>query len=272
MSGFVNRALLLVGLVAAAAPLSAQAPKSEVWFVVCNTLKQGTGPEMMANEPRWARAYEKAGAMPNIGMTNMSGVSQACWMSNAGTYENLEKQQNAAGKINEQFDPATRNYAADTRMYTAITRPDLSTPSSTPATAYRALQWMTFRLRPGTAALFEQAIKAYSAAQLRGTGSRWENVVVVQPTAGVAGEVFWVMIGLKSMKELDVAMANDPKTIAAMTPADAKLFQEFFEKAVVSQETELFVFNSLISALPADARKQGGDFWTLPPAGAAAKK
>lgn len=275
MSSISLRSLLLCATAAAVLPPSAtlraqQNTTPNVWFVACNLLKPGTSAEMRENESAWARAYEKAGVIGSIGMTSITGPAQVCWITNTSNYDGADKMFNKAGKTDAQFERATRNYASDARTYLAETIPTLLTPTDGNALKYQGITWQTWTIRPGTDALFRRAVSAYDAARKR-AGVSVGDAVVVQPTQGAAQGVYWIMIGYRSMADMDRGMGEEAKVTAAFTADDQKVFQEFFEKAVVSSRSDNFRFSSQLSALSAEQRKAGGDFWKLP-APAAAKK
>lgn len=262
-------ALPVALLVTPALHAQAAAPKSDTWSIICNTLKPGTSGEMMANERKWSRALETTPGFPGtFAFVSASGAPAACWIANVNNMEGFGKAMAAGGPASQRFEAASKAYVQDARGYIAHTRPDLKTGSSNLA-LLRAMNWMSFQVRPGQEAAFENAVKAVAAARDRAK-LRNDNWSVLQVTHGAPRGTYWVLVAIEDMKQMDQAVAEDPKLAAAFTPDDLKAFGTF-DASVVSQREELWMVEPTISILPAATRKQMGDFWTLP-AAAPAKK
>jgi hypothetical protein len=87
---------------------------------------------------------------------------------------------------------------------------------------------------------------------------------VYQVMHGAPGETYWLFSSQTTMAGFDAMMATDPKTEAAFTADDAKLFEEFFAKAVISTSSNLWSYNAAQSSLAADERATD-PFWKRKP-------
>jgi hypothetical protein len=249
-------------LVAPALHAQTAPPVSNTWSTICNIIKPGTTGDMMANESKWSRALEMLPAFPGaFAFVSASGAPAACWIANVNNMEGFGKAMGAAAPVSQRFEGASKAYVQDTRSYVARTRPDLKAASSNLG-LLRAMNWITFQVRPGQEAAFENAVKAFSAARDRAK-LRNDNWGVLQVTHGAPRGTYWVLVAIEDMKQMDEAVAEDPKLAAVFTADDLKAFGTF-DASLVSQREELWMVEPTISILPAAMRKQMGDFWKLP--------
>lgn len=243
--------------------------------VTCEWVKPGMGPAHDQHEEAWARASEAVkGAAPSLAVQSTTGLAETCWITSVSSYAQL-------GKNNELYnkDPGyaalmpslvgnDAKFISDYRSYIAVLRPDLSAGAMPNVLTRRVMEWSEWRIRPGNGAAFAAAAKAYTAASKRaGLNPEFRVFQVMQ---GAPGETYWIFTSQTAMAGFDVMMASDPKIFAAFTPEDAKLFDDFFAKAVMSMNSNIWAYNSAQSTLTAEQRASD-PFWKLKPKAAPKK-
>ena len=265
------------GALGAVSQLHAQATlmPPAMMAVGCEWVKPGMGPAHDQHEEAWARASEAVkGIAPSLAVQSTTGTAQTCWITSVSSYEQL-------GKNNELYnkDPGyaaampslvgnDAKFISDFRSYLAVLRPDLSAGAMPNVLTRRVMEWSEWRVRPGNGAAFAAAAKAYAAAAKRaGVNPEFR---VYQVMHGAPGDTFWIFTSQASMAGFDALMASDPKIFAAFTPEDAKLFDDFFAKALVSTSSNIWAYNSAQSTLTPDQRASD-PFWKLKPKAAPRK-
>lgn len=244
--------------------------------VICEWVKPGMGPAHDKHEEAWARASEGVkGFASSFAIQTMTGPAETCWLTKVSNFEALGK----------NFDAYTANpnyaamlpsllgedakYVSDTRSYIAVLRTDLSQGDMPTLQDRRYTEWGEWRIRPGSGPAFATALKGYVAAAKRaGVPLAFR---VFQVMHGAPGETYWMFTTQATMAGFDAVMASDPKTVGAFTSDDNKLFDEFFAKAVVSTNSNIWAYSPAQSALTSEQR--GSDpFWKLKPKPAPTKK
>jgi len=211
------------------------------------------------NEIKWSRAAEQVkGAASALALVSSTGPSTVCWLTSIPSYAELGKS-NAAydadaayGKAVAPLIAAEAQYIGDARVAIARLRTDLSAGAMPNVLTRRVTAWSEFRIRPGQEALFEAAVKAYAAAGAR-AGVKME-FRVYEVRQGVPAQAYWVFSSDTSLAVFDRMLADDPKLAKAYTTEDQKLFGDFFSKAVVSINENIWTYNSELSILKAEQR------------------
>lgn len=226
--------------------------------VVCERVKPGMNLAHDKNEEAWARASESVpGFATSFALQSMTGPQESCWLTRVANFE-------ALGQNNERYASSTRysaalptllgedgKYVSDVRMYIAMLRTDLSEGAMPTLAERRFASWGEWRVRPGNGASFEAALKAWVAASKR-AGNK-PAFRVYQVMHGAPGETYWLFTSQTTMAGFDAMMSSDPKTEAAFTADDRKLFEDFFTK-VMSMNSNLWSYNAAQSSLSADER------------------
>ena len=259
------------GALGAVAQLHAQATMMPpaMLSVSCEWVKPGMGPAHDQHEEAWARASEAVkGFAPALAVQSTTGPAETCWLTSVASYDQL-------GKNNELFakDPGYAaampslvgndgKFISEFRGYIAVLRTDLSAGEMPNVLTRRVMEWSEWRIRPGNGAAFDAAAKAYTAAAKRaGVNPEFR---VFQVLHGAPGDTYWIFTSQTSMAGFDAMMASDPKILAAFTPDDGKLFDDFFAKAVVSVNSNIWTYNSAQSNLTPEQRASD-PFWKLKP-------
>jgi hypothetical protein len=273
----VGWAAVASGALGAVAPLQAQATlmPPAMMSVGCEWVKPGMGPAHDQHEEGWARASEAVkGFAPSLAVQSTTGPAETCWITSVSSYDQL-------GRNNELYskDPGyaaampwlvgnDAKFISEFRGYIAVLRPDLSAGAMPNVLTRRVTEWSEWRIRPGQGAAFEAASKAYVAAAKRaGLNPEFRVFQVMQ---GAPGDTYWIFTSQTSMAGFDAVMANGPKIDAAMTPEDRKLFDDFFAKAVMSMNSNIWAYNPAQSALTPEQRASD-PFWKLKPKAAPKK-
>ncbi len=252
-------------------PLHAQATlmPPAMMAVGCEWVKPGMGPAHDQHEEAWARASEAVkGFAPALAVQSTTGLAETCWITSVSSYDQI-------GKNNDLYNKDPRYAAAmpslvgddgkfisDGRNYIAVLRPDLSAGPMPNVLTRRVTEWTEWRIRPGNGQAFDAAAKAYIAAAKRGGVN--PEFRVFQVLQGAPGDTYWIFASHTSMAGFDAAMADDPKVFASFTAEDRKLFDDFFAKAVVSVNSNIWAYNSAQSALTPEQRASD-PFWKLKP-------
>lgn len=265
--------LSLCALTVAQSTLAAQAALTppSLLQALCETVKPGMGIAHDQHEAKWARALEavKGTTVSSLAVKSSTGANAVCWLTATTSYDALSKMDNAinADPAYARAVPglvaAEAQYVNDSRSYIATLRADLSGGPMPNVLTRRAMIWSEWRIRPGQEGMFEAAVKAYRAAMERGKVPA--DYRVYQVMQGAPSATFWVFASRTDMAGFDADLANDAKIMGAMTPDDGKQFDEFFAKAVVSVNSQLWTYNSRLSTLTAEQRATD-PFWKLPSA------
>ena len=264
-------AALASGALGAVSQLHAQATlmPPAMLYAQCEWVKPGMGPAHDQHEEAWARTSEAVkGFAPTLAVQTTTGPAETCWLTSVSSYDQL-------GRNNDLYtkDPAYAaampslvgndgKFLSDGRNYIAVLRADLSAGDMPNVLTRRVTDWSEWRTRPGNGAAFDAAVKAYTAAAKR-AGVKLE-FRVFQVLHGAPGDTYWIFTSQTSMAGFDAMMANDPKILAAFTPEDGKLFDDFFAKSVVSVNSNIWTYNSAQSALTPEQRASD-PFWKLKP-------
>lgn len=236
--------------------------------VICERVKPGMSLAHDKHEEAWARASESVqGFATSFAIQSMTGPQESCWLTRVANFE-------ALGQNNERYASSTRysaalptllgedgKYVSDVRAYIAMLRTDLSEGASPTLAERRFTTWGEWRVRPGNGAIFAGALKAYVAAAKRAGNN--PAFRVYQVMHGAPGETYWLFTSQATMAGFDAMMSSDPKTEAAFTADDLKVFEEFFTK-VMSMNSNLWSYNAAQSSLSADDRATD-PFWKRKP-------
>jgi hypothetical protein len=272
----MRRRTVLSTLLLVATPLVAQQPDPNaapaMLWANCQTAKAGKQMVHDQAEAAWARAAERIPGLPAArAVQAVTGLPVTCWLANVASFAEVEKtygammsDANYAAAV-PAFVGGSAEYieagAGSVRGTVAIRIPELDAGTPVPPLERRFLSWTTWQIRPGQEELFTRAAAAYKTACERVKAPcRW---AVYAAYAGAPTGTYWVLNPLRTLAELDAILPEEGKVMAGATPAERKLFEEFFAKAVVSSTTQMYTYNPKLSILSPAAR--GNDpFWRVP--------
>lgn len=275
---------LALFLVAGAIPLVAQddgaRPAPNVLQIFREVVKPGRGSAHEKVEVGWPRAFRNSKNSPHyLAMTSITGPSEAWFLSGYASYEAWEKQTKA-----EQSDAAlnaelSRLSTADgelldnVRSVTARFRDDISLRPALNIGAYRYLNVVTVRVRPGMQSKFVEMRKMIKAAHEKAGLKDYYSIFEVQ--SGMPGPTYLVFIPMKSLKEADEA--GPLHSGAAYQEAlggeeGTKKLAELAAAAVINNESAIFAFNPKMSVPPPEYALADAEFWNPKPVMAATPK
>lgn len=277
MNRWCSWAVAAGGVLGAVAPVQAQsgAMQPAIMSVICEWVKPGMTLAHDKHEEAWARASEAVkGSATSFAIQSMTGPAESCWLTKVPSFDDLGKN-NARYTADARYSAALpallggdAQFVSEVRNYVATLRTDLSEGVQPTLPERRFVDWSEWRVRPGSGPLFNAGLKAYVAAVKRAGGK--PAFRVYQVMYGAPGDTYWIFSSQGTMAGFDAAMAADKKTEAAFTADDAKIFDEFFAKAVVSINSNLWSYNSAQSTLSAEERATD-PFWTRKPQAAVKK-
>jgi hypothetical protein len=212
-----------------------------------------------------------------VGVTSMSGKSRALFLTWYDSFEAWEKdtagiQKNAAlsaaldraaeadGQLLDSLDAGVFYFSDEMSLRP---RPDLSSA--------RFLQVLVFHVRPGHDREWTEVMKLVKAGYEKGVPeAHWG---MFRQTFGGEGGTYLVLIGRKSLSELDKGMMEDDKKFAAALGEDGlKKLDELFGASVDTSQEHLFAINPRMSYVSDEWIKADPDFWKPKAAAAPAAK
>ena len=132
----------------------------------------------------------------------------------------------------------------------------------------RYFRLLTFRVRPGHDSDFQDAVKivrsAYEKAKI---DMPW---AVYQISGGMPGPTFMLLIPMKSMSEIDAAIARAGAVREAEGPENEKALAKLASDGYASVETNIFAFSPAMSYPSKEFVARNPEFWTPKPAAKAA--
>jgi hypothetical protein len=279
------RACLIVGWVAAAAPVLAQGTPPEddstpkLLQIIREQVKPGKGSAHEAVETAWAGAYARA-KMTNgwLGMTSMTGPSEAWFLTGLGSWEQLEKNIKAEAANEGLSAEVQKLSAADgdvlSGVNSVITRfvGDMSYQPRVNLGAMRYLQVQIFRLKQGHGRDFANAWKEIVAAHEKAKmDEHWAFFAV---NSGMTSPTYLYMQAFKSLADIDQAgPMHEADAYRNAVGEDGRARQtEMTQGAVESTQNLLFAFNPKMSYVPKSWVDSDPAFWAPKPPAPAKKK
>lgn len=274
-------ALLVVSSVL---PVAAQddgaRPAPNVLQIFKESVKPGRTAAHEKIEVSWAKAFRNSKNAPHyLAMTSITGAPEAWFVSGYPSYEAWETQTKALQSDATLSAEDSRLSALDgdvldsSRGLTARFREELSHRPPINIGAYRYMNVITVRVRPGNAPKFVEMRKMIKAAHEKAGLKDYYSIFEVQ--SGMSGPTFLIFIPMKSLKEADEAgplhTSAAYKEALGGDEADKKL-AELASAAIMNNESTLFVFNPGMSVPPPEYSIADAGFWNPKPVVAATQK
>ncbi len=267
-------------LLAGAAQALAQAPGSmppgppKVLQIFREEVKVGKGAAHEKFETGFVRAFAKAKWPTNyIAITAISGPGEAWFLTPYDSFEAWEKDQRATEKnaaLTAEFNSLIEKdseYISAGRSIVALYREDLSYRPGVNIAQIRYFRIITFRVRPGHEGDFAEAVKIVRAAYEKANVEvRW---AVFQISAGLPGPTFLVFLPTKSLKEVDLLLAQAPKIQEAEGEEGVNKLQKLAADGYLSTESNIYAFSPKMSYVSKEFAAGDPDFWTPKPKPAA---
>lgn len=261
-----TRVLLCLSL--GAAVVWAGEPQAWNWpkvvLIGIEEMKPGKGSAHQENETAWTRAVAAAKFPFHFyAMSPVAGPNQVWWVNPVGSVGDLEK---ADAFINdrpalktqvEAFAAKDGDMVSNSRSELYMLRSDLS---RSPGTLYPHFYWtFIIRVQPGHeedfSAIGKKMNEFYDKAGLE---ARWG---VYQGLAGTVNPTFLVVIPLRSLAELDKALADDRKFAEAAGEEGLKGLAKLSAEATGREEAVLLSVDPKMSYPDEGDLKSDPDFW-----------
>lgn len=261
-----TRALLCLSF--GAATVWAAEPQAWEWpkvvLIGIEEMKPGKGAAHQKNEAAWTRAMAAAKFPYHFyAMTPVAGPNQVWWVNPVGTFADLEKADAFIGK-NPALKAQIEGFAAkdgdmvnNSRSELYVLRPDIS---RSPGTFYPHFYWtFTIRVKPGHEEAFNAIGKKMSAFYDKaGLAAHWG---IYQGMAGTVNPTFLVVVPLRSLADLDTAMADEKKFAEAAGEEGLKGLAKLSAEATGREESVLLGVDPKMSYPDEEDLKRDPEFW-----------
>jgi hypothetical protein len=232
-------------------------------------LKTGRAGDHAKWEALWPAAFEKAGAKFNyIALSSITGPSEVWYLTPLADHAALgdmmamEADPALAPEL-ERLAKGDAEFVERVTQMHAVAQPDLSHGTFPDMSKVRFYEITTFRVKPGHAAAFIAATKAYKAAAGRSDPSAaWRTYDVV---AGAPGGTYLVFSSVGSFAEFDKMMAGGESTWKGMTPEETAALDRFMKDGVSSTVTQRYRVSPSMSYVDAATRAKDPAFWGAKP-------
>lgn len=275
LSLFSKLLMSLVALPLCAAETSGPNPPPKVLQIYREEVKVGKAPAHVKIEKGFVAAAAKANWPTHyLAMTTVTGPSEAWFLTGYPSFAAWEKDRADTEKNSAFTADLDRLVEKDGELLTngrslvAILREDLSAGGPVDIPKMRYFRLLTFRVRPGHESDFQDAVKivrsAYEKAKI---DLPW---AVYQISGGMPGPTFMVLTPMKSMSEIDAAIARAGTIREARGPENEKALTKLASDGYASVEENVFAFSPAMSYPSKEFVARDPEFWTPKPATKAA--
>jgi hypothetical protein len=245
-------------------------PPPSLMLFVREEVKPGHGSAHAATESAWTKAMVKAKATDHyLGMTALTGSSEALFIMGYTTYADWEAKQNeldsnpAAKKEIDKIAREDGEHLTSTRTWLGTWRKDLSFGAPVEIGKMRYMRTRTFRIKQGQNKAFEEGVKMALAAYEK---SKYPaSFAFYEIAAGTGSPTFVVLRPMKSLGEMDVMDAADKAFREALGDEGQKTMQKIFADTVNNVENQLYAFSPKLSFPGPSTIASDPGFWTVKP-------
>jgi hypothetical protein len=231
-------------------------------------VKPGHASAHAATESAWTRAMVKAKATDHyLGMTALTGSSEALFIMGYATYADWEAKQNeldsnpAAKKEIDKIAREDGDHITGTRTWLGTWRKDLSFGAPVEIGKMRYMRTRTFRIKQGQNKAFEEGVKTALAAYEK---SKYPaSFAFYEIAAGTGSPTFVVLRPMKSLGEMDVMDTADKAFREALGDEGQKAMAKVFGDTVNVVENQLFAFSPKLSFPGPQTIASDPAFWTV---------
>lgn len=261
----------LVCLVAPA--LAAQGgpmPPPALMMFIREDVKPGHGAGHTITESAWSRALAKGKSTDHyIGMTSMTGPSEAWFIVGYGSFAEWEAKQNESDRnlaLKKEIDRISLQdgeHLTGTRSILGSWRKDLSFGAPVEIGKMRYFRMRTFRIKQGQNKAFEEGVKlALGGYAKSGYPASFAFYEVV---AGMGSPTYIVLRPMKSLAELDGMETAEMAFQEALGEDGRKSMPKVFADTVNAVENQILVFNPKLSFVAPSVAASDPAFWTPKP-------
>jgi len=255
------------------------APRPKVLQIMREYTKPGkSGMVHDKAESAFVQAMSRAKWPTNyVGMTSLTGKPRALFFTFYDSFEALEKDGAAAAKNATLSAAIDRAGEADGQLLDSMDQgifyfsDEMSLRPRADLSQVRFLQILNFHVRPGHDEEWNEVMKLVKGAYEKGVpDAHWG---MFRQMFGGEGGTYLVLIGRKSLSEIDKSILQDDMKFAAALGEDGmKKLNEKFGASVDSSQEQLFAINPRMSYVSEEWIKADPDFWKPKAAAAPAMK
>jgi len=255
------------------------APRPKVLQIMREYTKPGkSGMVHDKAESAFVQAMSRAKWPTNyVGMTSLTGKPRALFFTFYDSFEALEKDGAAAAKNATLSAAIDRAGEADGQLLDSMDQgifyfsDEMSLRPRADLSQVRFLQILNFHVRPGHDEEWNEVMKLVKGAYEKGVSdAHWG---MFRQMFGGEGGTYLVLIGRKSLSEIDKGILQDDMKFAAALGEDGmKKLNEKFGASVDSSQEQLFAINPRMSYVSEEWIKADPDFWKPKAAAAPAPK
>jgi hypothetical protein len=249
-------------------------PPPPLMLFVREEVKPGHGAGHAATESAWTRALTKGKSTDHyLGMTAMTGASEAWFIMGYASYADWEAKQNEFDKnpaLKAEIDKISAQdgeHLSGTRTLLGALRQDLSFGPPVEIGKMRYFRIRTFRVKQGQGKAFEEGVKLALAGY--GKSGYKASFAVYEIAAGTGSPTYLILRPLKSLAELDGMAASERAFQEALGEDGQKAMQKVFTDTVNFVENQLFAFSPKLSFPGPSVTASDPGFWTVKPSAGA---
>jgi hypothetical protein len=233
-------------------------------------VKVGRAADHAKWEAGWPAAYEKAKSPYNyLAYASVTGPSEVWYvtpLASQAAFGEMTAREDADPALRGELDRLARGdaeFVSEATALQAVARPELSHGSFPDVTTMRFWEITTFRVKPGHAADFAAAAKAYASAAARSAPSAsWRTYEVV---AGAPDGTYLVFSSVASFADFDKMATDGEATWKGMTYDERSAMSKFATDATLSTVTNRFRLDPAQSYVPLETRQKDPAFWMPKP-------
>lgn len=211
-----------------------------------------------------------------VGMTSLSGKTRALFLTSYESFDAWEKDVNAVGKnaplsaALERANLADGELQEDGDQGLFYFREDMSMNPRSDLSQFRFFEFTLFHVKPGKYNEWAELGKLVKAGYQKGVpDAHWG---MFEEEYGGEGDSYLLIIGHKSLAEIDKGFLDDKKFMDAMGEEGMKRMSELIASCVAGSSSQLFAVNPHMSYVKDEWSKSDPDFWKPKAAAPAAAK
>jgi hypothetical protein len=261
--------LLVSGAFCAVSPLCAQQPSGPppVLRIFREDIKEGKGAAHEKTEAAFMQAAAKVNYPCNVlGMTAMTGPSQAWFLEGHPTFASIAESQAALDKPEfGALDAADAELRSSSRSMIAVYRPDLSysvDKANLPKMRFFTIE--TIRIREGQGPEFTELAKMLIGAAEKSGDT--QAVATYQVMSGAPNGTFLLLEPTESLKSMDEGQQRQQALLQALGESGLKRYGKAVSETIANEESLLFAVSPKMSYVPKEWATADPDFWGQKPA------
>lgn len=258
---------------------SQASPPPKVLSIFREEIKAGRGTAHAKLETGYVRALQKAKwPVYSLAMTATAGGTDAWFVNAYDSFAAMEKDRQNMDKNAqlsadfERLDGLDADFRTGQRGILCSLNEELSIGGSFDVSQMRYFAVNTVRVRPGHDQEYQEARKMLMEAVKKADPTAHSVLYTVR--AGMPSGTYLIFTPRKSLAEMDPNPTVASAVQAAMGDGGAQKRQKLLADSVISSETSIYAFSPMMSYVPKEWVKSGGEYWApkLPAPKPVAKK